>query len=66
MNAWFWEDLDNEELRDEISLSKGVINEALVDMTLTDKNRQAVVDYYLDKLKSLYNEQRKRGIITEN
>ena len=66
MNAWFWEDLDNEELRDEISLSEGVINEALVDMTLTDKNRQAVVDYYLDKLKSLYNEQRKRGIITEN
>jgi hypothetical protein len=64
MKKWFWEHLDNEELIDEITLSKSVINEALIDKSLTDKNRQAVVDYYLDKLKSLYNEQRKRGLIT--
>jgi hypothetical protein len=63
MEKWFWEDFDAEELNDEIALAKGVIEDALKDKSLSDKTRQAVMDYYLDKLKSLYNEQRKRGII---
>jgi hypothetical protein len=66
MEKWFWDDLDAEELSDEISLAKGVIEEALTDATLSDKKRQAVIDYYLEKLKSLYNEQRKRGITNKN
>jgi hypothetical protein len=63
MEKWFWEDFDAEELNDEIALAKGVIEDALKDKSLSDKTRQAVMDYYLDKLKSLYNEQRKRSII---
>ena len=31
MEKWFWEDLDAEELDDEITLAKGVIEEALKD-----------------------------------
>jgi hypothetical protein len=64
MEKWFWEDFDAEELNDEIALAKGVIEDALKDKSLSDKTRQAVMDYYLDKLKSLYNEQRKRSIIS--
>jgi predicted DNA-binding protein YlxM (UPF0122 family) len=63
MEKWFWEDFDAEELNDEIALAKGVIEDALKDKSLSDKTRQTVMDYYLDKLKSLYNEQRKRSII---
>jgi hypothetical protein len=64
MEKWFWEDFDAEELNDEIALAKGVIEDALKDKSLSDKTRQSVMDYYLDKLKSLYNEQRKRSIIS--
>jgi hypothetical protein len=59
---WFWEDFDAEELEDEITLAKGVIDDALNDNSLSNKRRQAVTDYYLEKLKSLYDEQRKRSI----
>jgi hypothetical protein len=62
MNKWFWEDFDAEELEDEITLAKGVIDDALNDNSLSNKRRQAVTDYYLEKLKSLYDEQRKRSI----
>ena len=63
MEKWDWEDLDAEEIADEITLAKGVIEAALKDASLSITTRQAVTDYYLDKLKSLYNEQRKRSII---
>ena len=66
MEKWYWEDLDAEELTDEITLAKGVIEEALKDVSLSNTTRQAITDYYLDKLKSLYNEQKKRGIISKN
>jgi hypothetical protein len=62
MEKWFWDDFDAEELEDEITLAKGVIDDALKDNSLSNKRRQAVMDYYLDKLKSLYDEQRKRSI----
>ncbi len=63
MEKWFWEDFDAEELEDEITLAKGVIDDAQKDDSLSNKKRQAVIDYYLEKLKSLYDEQRKRSII---
>lgn len=66
MEKWFWDDLDAEELGDEISLAKGVIDDALNDGSLSDKKRQAVIDYFLEKLKSLYNEQGKRSITHTN
>jgi hypothetical protein len=62
MKKWFWEDFDAEELEDEITLAKGVIDDALNDNSLSNKRRQAMMDYYLEKLKSLYDEQRKRSI----
>lgn len=66
MEKWDWEDLDAEELADEITLAKGVIEDTLKDASLSNTTRQVVTDYYLDKLKSLYNEQRKRGILSQN
>ena len=63
MEKWFWEDFDAEELEDEITLAKGVIDDAQKDDSLSNKKRQVVIDYYLEKLKSLYDEQRKRSII---
>jgi hypothetical protein len=62
MKKWFWENFDAEELEDEITLAKSVIDDALNDNSLSNKRRQAVMDYYLEKLKSLYDEQRKRSI----
>ena len=66
MDKWFWDDLDAEELEDEASLAKGVIEDALEDASLSDKKRQEVTDYYLEKLKSLYNEQRKRSLFNKD
>jgi hypothetical protein len=56
-----WAHLNNEELLDEIEYSKAFLNHVL-EGRLKVNNKEDAVNEYLDKLKSLYDEKRKRRI----
>lgn len=58
-----WNHLDNVELRDEITLVHLLIKRTNLNSELTSRVKEIIVNQCLDKLKSLYDEQRKRGII---
>jgi hypothetical protein len=56
-----WTHLNNEELLDEIEYCKAFLNHVL-EGRLKVNNKDDAVNEYLDKLKSLYDEKRKRRI----
>jgi hypothetical protein len=61
-----WEDYTHEDIMDEINLAFQVIERVKVSQTLSEAGKQIVIDDCLDKLNSLYNEQRKRGTFKRN
>jgi hypothetical protein len=61
MKKYNWEDLTDEDIRDEITLVELVMKVTQTDPKLTDKHKQNVIDDCLDNLNLIYNEQRKRG-----
>ena len=56
-----WTHLNNEELLDEIEYYKAFLNHVL-EGRLKVNNKEDAMNEYLDKLKSLYDEKRKRRI----
>jgi hypothetical protein len=61
MKTYNWDHLDNEDLNDEITLSEWGIKEVIKDSDLSSKAKDDLINQYLEKLKSLYNEKRKRA-----
>jgi hypothetical protein len=55
-----WENFTDEDITDEIILIYHGM-EALIEKNISIASKQSITDEYLDKLNSLYNEQRKRG-----
>ncbi len=66
MRKWDWEDYTNEDIKDEITLVRKGLEDVLKDEDLTERHKQKLYDEYLDKLNTLYNEQRKRGTFKGN
>ena len=60
MRKWDWDNYTNEDIKDEITLIRKGLESVNSNEKLTEKQKQRLFDEYLDKLKSLYNEQRKR------
>jgi hypothetical protein len=56
-----WAHLNDEELLDEIDYTETLLNH-VVSERLKVSNKADAINEYLDKLKSLYNEKRKRGL----
>lgn len=61
MRKWDWDNYTNEDIKDEITLIRKGLESVNSNEKLTQKQKQRLFDEYLDKLKSLYNEQRKRN-----
>lgn len=61
MRKWDWDNYNNEDIKDEITLIRKGLESVNSNEKLTEKQKQRLFDEYLDKLKSLYNEQRKRN-----
>ena len=61
MRKWDWDNYNNEDIKDEITLIRKGLESVNSNQKLTEKQKQRLFDEYLDKLKSLYNEQRKRN-----
>lgn len=61
MRKWDWDNYTNEDIKDEITLIRKGLESVNSNQKLTEKQKQRLFDEYLDKLKSLYNEQRKRS-----
>jgi hypothetical protein len=62
MKQFDWSSLDNDDLLDEIEWTEKCIDFVL-NGKLVSTDKQNTVNQYLEKLKSLYDEKRKRGII---
>ena len=61
-----WSDEDDEYIKDQITLLLLVMDNVQNDPKLTEKSKQITIDDCLDKLNTLYNEQRKRGTFKRN
>jgi hypothetical protein len=61
-----WSDYINEDLIDEINLLFQVMDMIQENQALSEKDKQNIIDDCLDKLNSLYDEQRKRGTFKRN
>lgn len=61
MRKWDWDNYTNEDIKDEITLIRKGLESVNSNVKLTEKQKQRLFDEYLDNLKSLYNEQRKRN-----
>jgi hypothetical protein len=61
MKTYNWDHLDNEDLNDEITISEWGIKEVIKDSDLSSKVKDDLINQYLEKLKSLYNEKQKRA-----
>lgn len=61
MRKWDWDNYTNEDIKDEITLIRKGLESVNSNEKLAEKQKQRLFDEYLDKLKSLYNEQRKRN-----
>jgi hypothetical protein len=66
MKKYDWEDLTDEDIRDEITLVFQVITDIREKQTLSETDKQILIDDCLDNLNSLYNEQRKRSPFKRN
>jgi hypothetical protein len=56
-----WEDEEDEYIKDEITLILLMLKEAPTNQRLSERAKQNLIDDCLDKLNTLYDEQRKRG-----
>jgi hypothetical protein len=65
MKEYNWEDYTDEDIKEEISFIHYGMNK-LPERPISEIHRQKIADEYLDKLKSLYNEQRKRSTFKNN
>ncbi len=61
MRKWEWDKYTNEDIKDEIILIKKGLESIVANKSFSKIQKQKLFDEYLDKLNSLYNEQRKRG-----
>ena len=61
MRKWTWDDYTNEDIKDEITLIEKGLDAVNANEDFTERQKQKLFDEYLDKLNSLYDEQRKRG-----
>jgi hypothetical protein len=65
MKKYDWSDYTDEDIKDEINLIfEGM--DFVKKRDISEVNKQSIVDEYLDKLNTLYNEQRKRGTFSRN
>jgi hypothetical protein len=60
MTKYNWSDYTDEDVQGEIDFIK-VAMKFLEERKISDAQKQKIADDYLDKLNTLYNEQRKRG-----
>lgn len=60
MKKYNWEDLTDEDINEDILFLFVCMND-LGKSKMSDMDKQRIADEYLDKLNSLYNEQRKRS-----
>jgi hypothetical protein len=65
MKKYNWEVFSDEDIEDEITLIKTGMKD-LQQEEISEAQRQKIADEYLDKLNTLYNEQRKRGTFKSN
>ena len=56
-----WTNESDEYIEDEITLAFLVLKKVPENEKISEKNKQNLIDECLDKLNTLYNEQRKRG-----
>jgi hypothetical protein len=62
MSSFNWSNLDDEDLKDEITLTILIIEDLKQNVTVRNKiESEKTIDLFLDKLKSLYDEKRKRN-----
>ena len=61
-----WTNESDEYIKDQIILLLLVMDAVQDDPKLTEKSKQMTIDNCLDKLNSLYDEQRKRGTFKRN
>ena len=62
MSNFNWSHLDDEDLKDEITLTILIIEDLRQNITIQNKiESEKTIDLFLDKLKSLYDEKRKRN-----
>jgi hypothetical protein len=62
MSNFDWSHLDDEDLKDEITLTILIIEDLKQNETVRNKTEsEKTIDLFLDKLKSLYDEKRKRN-----
>jgi hypothetical protein len=62
MSNFKWSHLDDEDLKDEITLTILIIEDLKQNITARNKiESEKTIDLFLDKLKSLYDEKRKRN-----
>jgi hypothetical protein len=66
MRKWNWDDYTNDDIKDEITLIRKGLDSVIANESLTERQKQRLFDEYLDKLNSLYDEQRKRGTFKGN
>lgn len=65
MKEYNWEDYTDEDIKEEIGFIHYGMNK-LPERRISEIHKQKIADEYLDKLNSLYNEQRKRGTFKNN
>ena len=61
MTKYDWSDYTDEDLTDEINLVFQVMDMIQENQALSERDKQNITDDCLDKLNSLYDEQRKRN-----
>jgi hypothetical protein len=65
MKEYNWEDYTDEDIKEEISFIHYGMSK-LPERPISEIHKQKIADEYLDKLNSLYNEQRKRSTFKNN
>jgi ribosome assembly protein YihI (activator of Der GTPase) len=66
MQPYNWENEEDEYISDTITLIILMMEDTPTNEKLTEKGKQNFIDNCLDKLNSLYDEQRKRGTFKSN
>ena len=61
-----WTNESDEYIEDEITLAFLVLKKVPENEKISEKNKQNLINECLDKLNTLYNEQRKRGTFKRN
>jgi hypothetical protein len=61
MKKYNWQDETDEYIKDEITMAFVLMKDIRNNEELSEKSKQILIDDCLDKLNTLYDEQRKRG-----